>query len=98
MGLFVSHRVNEGMHIEGKGISVDVIVKEIGGDIKFRTAILEIKGVENLHYLNIKWFDGLVKIIDGVYVGVRDKRLSSKDKIRMHYSANDEYCFVRKDL
>jgi len=72
MGYSTSHSVNEGLHIVGDQVSIDVIVRKIGGSKRWREADFEIRGVTNLETLHLSHSDGIVPLIEGVEIRVRD--------------------------
>lgn len=91
MGLFQTRRENEGVNIEGNGRTIDIIVRRIGGTKRRREAYLEIQGVPNIKNLHLKYSDGLVKITDGVEIGIRDNVVASGKRAEFHYRVASIY-------
>ena len=95
MGLFLSFKENYGMHIENTPLGViDIILRKVGGTKSRREADFEIRGVSNLEKLHISYRDGLVKVVDNIYIGIRDTKTSGK-KVELHY--NGDYRFEKRE-
>jgi len=74
MGLFKTHRVNEGMHIEGNGESIDWIVRARGGvDVNRMDAEIEVRGVPGINTIHLTWSDRPVWLASGLRVGIKNK-------------------------
>lgn len=71
MGYFTDRKVNEGIHIEGRKTSFDVIVREIIRTKTYREADLEIRGIPDLHYIHLIEDGALIELVDGVEIGIR---------------------------
>jgi len=94
MGLFSSFKENYGMHIENTPVgTIDIILREVGGTRSRREANFEIRGVPNLERLHISYRDGLVKVVDNVYIGIRNNTKAGAKKVELHY--NGDYKFER---
>lgn len=78
MGLF---SVNEGMHIEGDGISVDIIVIAIGKSGRDREACLEILGIKGLSKMCLFSSPDLVSLGHDIYIGILNETIT-EDQIR----------------
>ena len=97
MGLFLSFKENYGMHIENTPLGViDIILRKVGGTKSRREADFEIRGVSNLKKLHISYRDGLVKVVDNIYIGIRDTKTSGK-KAEIHYSGDYKFKRIKYD-
>lgn len=86
MDLCTKHRVDEGLHIEGKGHSVDIIVRDIEKAKKIKAAILELRGIPATTNLYLKPADGLVELIDGIQIAVtNNNNKSSIREVEIYY-------------
>lgn len=87
MGYWYGLKINEGIHINTKDRSIDIIVRKIEGSTRKRIATFEINGVPDVKITTIRYNEGLVKLTNDVYIGVRSFK-SRKDKVDVHFSTN----------
>jgi hypothetical protein len=89
MGLFLGFEQNEGMHIPADSGTLDLIVRKIAGPQSCRKVDIEVKAGGASSYLRITAREGLVKIAEGVYIGVREKKgQRSARRVDLHYSGH----------
>ncbi len=63
-------KVNEGVHIEGKGVSIDIIVVAKGGSRRSGEACLEIIGVDGVDKMCLAPSEKLVHLGYDIYLGI----------------------------
>ena len=97
MGLFRHHNLNQGMHIDGNGKSIDIILRGVRRLKDYREVDLEILGVPEMSSLCINSDDGLVKIIDGIKVGIRNNARRKGRAVPFHYCADSIYCLTHRE-
>ena len=83
MALYLDHRKNRGAHIEGKGMSIDVIVTSITGNSRKREAMLKIVGVKGLDSLQLFQGEGFKRLTDDISIGIPDSS-------RLEYFVNNK--------
>jgi len=98
MLLYRSHKLNQGMHIKGNGLSIDVIVVAIYGTRSCREACLEIIGVTGTNMIGVSYSKGLVKLIEDIEVGILNikKSKDASNSVTIYYSAPKKYSFQPK--
>lgn len=96
MDLFTEQKINEGVHIDGKGKSIDVILRKVGGSRRKREAYLEISGVEGLHTLKVAWYAGLIEIVPGVDIEVVTGANPRSDRVKFHYDMTEDFLLSRR--
>ncbi len=89
------HKVRQGLHIVGKGKSIDVIVKKIGGGRRSRTANLEIKGVNDLNSLELGPSNDLAELDDGLMIGIKKTKHESNRVAISYHAERRDYKFTR---
>jgi len=62
------------MHIEGNGISIDVIVRTIEGPPGEKETDLEIRGVPELTEIHLGPSSGLVPVIEGIKLAISEAK------------------------
>jgi hypothetical protein len=89
MGYILNRRCREkgGYRIEGKGITLDILVKRVEGTKGTREAIIEFKGELELPNLHLKKSDGQVKILYGLYLTINPYEKTSGKKIPLEIDA-----------
>jgi hypothetical protein len=95
MGLYRTLRENDGVHIQGNGVSLDVIVREISLiQDTFKKAYLEVQNQEENYNFSIAEGDSLYKITSDVKVQVRTRTKSTNRKvITLNFCAPIKYHF-----
>ena len=101
MGLFRNMRRGERVNISGKGISIDLVVEQLSGtDNLHREADFMIEGLhQGPQHLHLSYRDGLVPLLEGVYIGVREycDYPGKGRRVPVHFSMAPEYIFYRYD-
>ena len=95
MGLYRRYKVNEGVHIEGRGRSIDVVVKSVKGKKNRKEVDFKIIGIPEMSEIHISYLDGLVHLEDGIFVGVRNHegRFVGRCDVEVHLKAPNDYKF-----
>ena len=81
-------RINHGMHIEGRGITLDFIVRSFTGSRRFREADIEILDSTDLdRFIHLSHSDNsYVQIIDGVTINIiKIGKKSGGGRVSMFY-------------
>jgi len=91
----LNHRINEGANItgtiEGKKISIDVIVRSIRGKTGNKTAIVEIRGIPGKDRIYLKQSEGLVELTDGIKIEM-PKSIRGRGVVApIYYHLSDNY-------
>ncbi len=86
MGLFLGFRENEGMCIKTGHGNIDIIVRGISGPRKNKEVDFEVKGIKGLEKKHLSCNQGLVKLTEGVFLGIRDGKFQKSGKVDVHYS------------
>jgi len=91
-------KINQGVNIQGKGKSIDIIVLNYGGRSRERTALVEIRGVYNQPgFLNMKASKRLTHLTDGIKYGVRFTQKGRGRTVPMDFSLPDGYSITREE-
>ena len=72
MGLHKTHRVNQGMHISGNGVDIDVIVRRFYNQEQVKIADLEIHSQEKSTLLTISTNDLPLVIIERIQIKIEE--------------------------
>ena len=83
---------DEGVCIDGKGKSINIILRSIEGYGQDRRAILEVKGLEDLTEILLSNVKTAVELVDGIKIGMpKSDRPLRQNSIRLFFSAPDGY-------
>ncbi|MEK6840105.1 MAG: hypothetical protein AABX72_04120 [Nanoarchaeota archaeon] len=101
MGLFRDLQLGEKVNISGNRISLDMVIENIRGqDNTHREAVIGFIGTKNNH-ITLSYRDGLCKICDGVFIGVREYCAYSyhgkREVVPIHFSLSPLYRLRRYD-
>nr|AQS33365.1 hypothetical protein [uncultured archaeon] len=96
MGLHKTHRVNQGMHISGNGVDIDVIVRRFYNQEQVKIADLEIHSQEKSTLLTISTNDVPLVIREGIEVEISDQR-RSKSTVHINYRVDKKYLLEARD-
>jgi len=72
MGLYRYHKLNQGVHIEGGGLSIDLVVRKIGGTKKRREASLEVRGLSHTDRIYLYHNHITPLFASGIEIGIAD--------------------------
>jgi sRNA-binding carbon storage regulator CsrA len=90
MAFFSSRKVNEGINLEGKGNSIDIIVKEVEGSMKKRNALFEIRKNQSSEEFYMNYDDPEVKINEDIRFDIFTTS-NKPDEVRIALNASKEY-------
>ena len=76
----IKHGINEGVHIESNGLSIDIIVIAIGKKLSYREACLEISGIEGLDKMCLFPSKKLSSLGHDIYIGMLAEK-ATEDQI-----------------
>ena len=82
-----SFQIDEGIHVEGNGITLDIILKSFRGGRRNRSAILEIIENEASRLFHISYWEPSQEIIPGVSI-----QIASGKRVRVGSVALSYYC------
>lgn len=85
MGIFHKLRLHEGACIKTEMGLVEIIVLRIGGTKTTREADFEIRGIPDINSLHLSYDSGLVYLVGGLRVGIRDQRRTAGSSVEMHF-------------
>lgn len=95
MALVLTRRVKEGVHVEGRGQSLDLIVSKIRGDNTWCEAEIEVRSSTERRFLQINTDSPQVSVLEDFSIELMYKR--GPYAISIGYSANWDYQIKRKD-
>ncbi len=95
MALYLTHKINQGAHIRGRGQSLDLIVRSVQGSYDCCEAELEVRSQEGSKIINIKKDDPPLLIMEEFNIALVEKR--ARNAVNVAYSADWDYQIRRKD-
>ena len=96
MGLFLEHKKNRGVNIQGNDKCIDIIVREIGGPNGQREGIFEIRGLDSLNNLHLTYSNGLIRLEEGLEMGIRQVKTKYGRRLPVHYRISGEYSVTKR--
>ncbi len=102
MGLWRDLKLNEIVNVSGRGVSIDLIVDQIGGDDNtHRTALFLVGGLEEVKQkLTLSYADlEATEICDGFSIRIRDrtKYIGLGERVPARFDMHKDYKFLRRD-
>ena len=91
MGLFRTQKENEVVHIRGPCLDASIRVSYIGGTLRDKKVELRVRGIPGLETVTISNSDGLVELMEGIEIGVRDDQGNYFRKVDLHYRVSQAY-------
>jgi hypothetical protein len=95
MALILTRRINQGVHVEGRGDSLDLIVSKIRGDHVWCEAEIEVRSSNESRFLQISTDSSPVSVLDNFKIGLMGKR--GRYAVSIAYTANWDYQIQRRD-
>jgi hypothetical protein len=90
MGVYHSGKeIGDGHHIEGRGISIDIVVLEIEGPCRDRTARFKIEGHPRLNEFWLSRGDEPFNLWDGLSMDLNDN--SYRREVNICYNIHRDY-------
>ena len=100
MGLALTHKKNQGAHVEGRGRSLELLVTGFEGRM-FQRAELKITEDGKSRELSLKCEDGYVGITDYLEIRIVPRnpyRSYRHCSVRIDYQASRDYLILRNEL
>ncbi|HLG23339.1 MAG TPA: hypothetical protein VI564_00235 [Candidatus Nanoarchaeia archaeon] len=91
MGFRWSSRRGEGVNITGNSVSIDVIVKEIGGSTRYRTAEIEVVNGGKRKTVPLRYDSEFVDLNEDVHVKIAERIHVKSDQVCLIYEAREGY-------
>lgn len=92
-----SHKVNTGLHIQGNGRSIDVIVRKIEHALDDMGAALEFNGTPNMRCIYMTNLDGLFEIAHGIKIKIEKRNPSNGQVVYISCEVPEGYNVEKRD-
>lgn len=86
MGYFTDLRLNENVEIQTPTGLVKVIVKNMGGSLRYREADFEIVGIPNLTALHLKYDAGEYNLMDNLSMEILSLKKGKTKRVRVNFN------------
>ncbi len=95
MALILTHKVNQGVHVEGRGLSLDLIVRDIRGDYSQCEADIEVRSSTGSRFLQISADGSQIFPLEEFGIELIGKH--RRHSVKIAYTADWDYQIRRKD-